>query len=370
MTSPARELPPHGGLLCYSLGGGLGHVQRGLAVLRRVRRRHPDLPVALLAPGRAAPWAAAEGVPLVSPPEGLPTAAETPGAPSRETLGAWVTATLDRWRPATLLIDVFPRGVLGELSLVPATSWPGRTLLLARAVRPSYYLAPALQRWLHGDRIGELLWCERPPPELRALSLPQREVAPVLVRRPDECLSRAAARARLGIGSPRERLVLALGSGSATSQQALARLLERVAEGLRVRLDVPVRVHLASAELRAEARGALQVGPLLPAMEVLRGADVVVAAGGYHAAHETAALEVPAVFLPQRRRYDDQHARVKERRCARTPVALAVALEHVLGPAPSTELASPPPLGPVSERPDGAAQVAAALGYGPGARRA
>jgi hypothetical protein len=41
-----------------------------------------------------------------------------------------------------------------------------------------------------------------------------------------------------------------------------------------------------------------------------------IGAGGYNLVHETTALQVPAVFWPRPRKYDDQFRRVAARPCA------------------------------------------------------
>jgi len=256
-------------------------------------------------------------------------------------------------------VDVFPRGVLGELEEIPPALWPPPAVLTSRWVRPGFYLSPDVRGWLEGGRLSELLWCEEPAPALGALALPQRRVGAVLARRPDECLARARARELMGV-EPGERLVLALASGGPNRRRRLRTLLERIGDGLRQRLAVPVRLHIASPGAEARRTEHVAVCPLVPAMEVLRGADVVVAAGGYHVAHETAALKAPAVFIPQRRRYDDQHRRVQGRCCVSGPVELALALEGALGGA-AAGAALDPGRQRGAGRVDGASQVAARL---------
>jgi UDP:flavonoid glycosyltransferase YjiC (YdhE family) len=69
---------------------------------------------------------------------------------------------------------------------------------------------------------------------------------------------------------------------------------------------------------------------LFPFARWLPGADVVIAAGGYHSVHEIRASGVPAVFLPQSRRYDDQEARVRGESVARTPEELEARVREAL----------------------------------------
>jgi hypothetical protein len=290
-------------ILYYALGGGHGHVLRGLAVLSRLGAgpagrgaavpgaRGVGAPAAgatLLGPARLAHWAAALGVPYLTPPEPCPP--------------AWFSALSP---PDLLLVDVFPRGVVGELTplLGRAPAW-----LVSRWVEPAYYLDPGVRAAIESC-YERLVWTEAPPAPLRALDVPQVEVGPVLVH--PGPLSRDEARRALDVPQGR-RLLLGLGSGDAERQAALCRLLGKVA----ARLGVALR--FVSAELPPSP----PVVPVFPAARVLPAADVVVAAGGYHAFHETRLAGVPTVFVPQRRRHDDQWHRVRGAAVAADPLEL------------------------------------------------
>jgi hypothetical protein len=306
----------------YALGGGSGHVVRGLAVLAALRRRHPYVAATLLAPGRAAPWARGEDIPFRCPPE---------ECRDRQRLGAWIGATLDRLEPELLLVDVFPRGVLGELAdILPRLAT--RPWLISRWVRPDYYLVPAVRRAVETCYAG-LIWCEEPPSGLDRLDLPCHRVGPVLIRRPASCLDPVAARAELAvpIGVP---LVLALASGDRQHQQDLVGTLAKVRRRLAGRGDPPSLVVLA-AGLEPRRGGGLTITCHFPAMEVLPAADVVVAAGGYNACWETRALGLPTVFIPQQRPYDDQFRRTRGDRVARSPEELELLLTNALAAAGS-----------------------------------
>lgn len=286
----------------YGFGGGHGHAVRGLAVLRRLRARLPHASLTLLAPARHRAWAEHEGVRLLSPPE--------PTDPDR--LRAWVTATLDATAPDLICVDVFPRGVLGELRLDGRRAW-----LVSRWVRPDYYLAPDVRAAIERDFTG-VAWGEAPPPELSALQVRQEIVPPMLVRSAQECANRTAARKRLGVDATAP-LVLALAPDDDERRHSLGVQLERWCA--------------------ARPRVVLRVldGTAFPAMEILRAADVVVGGGGYHAVHETRALGVRAIHIPEPRRYDDQFHRAA---WAESSVASPFALERALdaafaaGPAP------------------------------------
>jgi len=261
-------------VLYYALGGGHGHVLRGLAVLSRLGHG------TLLGPPAFAPWAAALGVGYVSPPD--------------EGARDWIAA---RPAPALLVVDVFPRGVVGELT--PLLERAPAAWLVARRVREDYYLHPPVRAAIE-SRYERVLWCEAPPPALAGLRVRATRLDPVLLRPP--ALDRTEARRRLGVADG-EPLILALGSGEAERQRLLCRLLGKIA----ARRGAALR--FVSSDL-APAPG---VVTLFPAAAFLEAADVVVSAAGYHAAHETALAGVPTVFVPQARAYDDQAWRARER---------------------------------------------------------
>jgi hypothetical protein len=73
---------------------------------------------------------------------------------------------------------------------------------------------------------------------------------------------------------------------------------------------------------------------LFPLARWLAAADVIVAAGGYHAVHEIRASGVSAVFIPQARPYDEQAARVRGELVADSPDALEARVREALGRPP------------------------------------
>jgi hypothetical protein len=299
-------------ILYYALGGGHGHVLRGLAILRALGRG------TLLLPPRLAEWAQALGVDYRLPP-----------SEDAHEVGAWLAALP---APALLLVDVFPRGAVGEIGslLERAPAW-----LITRGVRPAAYLQDRVRASIE-SRYERLLWVEEPSAALRALRLPQLDVGLVLLE--TERLERAAARAALGL-SDAGPLLLGLGSGTRLRQARLCRLLGKIAE----RLGAALR--FVSTELPPQ-------GPIVrcfPSARVLLAADVIVTAAGYHAFHETALAGVPTAFIPQRRALDDQWSRCAGRVLAHDPAALEEAVRRLLRLAP----------GPLQPYPAGASRVAA-----------
>ncbi len=139
-------------LLYYASGGGHGHVLRGLALLSRLGSG------LLVGPARLEPWATALGVRYASPPD----EGEVDPDRLRRLREAWL-GTLPR--PDLLVVDVFPRGIVGELAglVREVPRW-----LVTRWVPTAYYLHPPVREAL--ERFEFVLWTEPPPPALASAS--------------------------------------------------------------------------------------------------------------------------------------------------------------------------------------------------------
>jgi hypothetical protein len=230
---------------------------------------------------------------------------------------------------------------VGELVALPPDlpRW-----LVTRSVPPAYYDHPPVAEALR--RFELIVWAEPPPPELggakhlplpggcalaprgamRPGAPPSLVVPPVLLApRP---LSRAEARRELGVGS--RPLLLAVGTGETDRQADLHRLIVRL--GGRLGLET----RFVSTEMGAEPgqgtafrwKGdvpwrAESPMELFPLARWLEAADVVVF-------HEVLASGVPAVFIPQGRRYDDQAARVRGQAVATSPEELEILVARAL----------------------------------------
>jgi UDP:flavonoid glycosyltransferase YjiC (YdhE family) len=326
-------------VLYYALGGGHGHAVRGMAILRQLRRDSPAVRGTLIVPSRLRKWAEQEQVSALSPPS---------ECRDRERLSQWMSRTLSDLAPDRMLVDVFPSGLLGELTgCLDALARP--PWLVTRRVRPTYYLSPPIRTAL--ERCYErVIWCEEPTPELKSLRVPQIRVFPVLIRDRDECLSRADARYELRM-SQSDKIVLVLGTGEKSFQKDLLRLLVKIRSRLvERRIASSFILLLVSDELPCRFSRDVAVVRRFPALPLLAAANIVVAAGGYQSFHETQLLGVPAVFLPRHRVYDDQHSRVRRAAVANSPQALE---KHI-----RCMLRSNDELAPRKNAANGAAQIA------------
>jgi len=304
-------------ILYYALGGGCGHAMRGLAVLRSALVKRPESQAALIAPSRFAAWARKEGVSIVCPPE--------KASQSRQALGGWVRRVFSDMSPDLTLVDVFPRGIFGELApdLPKRPAW-----LVSRWIRPAYYLNPDVRRAIESCFNG-ILWCESSPTELSQLEIRQEMVGPALIRSREECLSREKARRLLGV-DPDDRLVVVLGSGDMARQENFLRLMIKVCDKLKFNDYGRTKLLFVSRCLAERESQTVRVAALFPAVEYLPAADALTTAAGFNAFHEARMLKIPTVFTPQQRLYDDQFLRAEGCRVAGTPLELESALDELL----------------------------------------
>ncbi|MEB3197911.1 MAG: hypothetical protein VKP62_11980 [Candidatus Sericytochromatia bacterium] len=288
-------------LVWYALGGGLGHLQRALAVLRWLRPKlGADAPL-LLTSSAYAHLAMAEGLPCLRLPGAHEAQALPPGA-----VATAIRALLDALAPQCLVVDTFPDGLHGEL----AADW------LARV--PQRYL---LARPGGGDPASSPAW---PLYHQVFVPLPHspwpgaEPIGWVLTRRPGEALSSADARRRLGLSPVADRpLVMALHAGDPGEVVALFESLRAASARLTQPHDLRLATPLPLGGWLLDDR---LVHPW-PAAELFPAVDLLVSGGGYHTTAEAAAFGVRALQLAFRRSHDDQAARLAPEASEEEPLA-------------------------------------------------
>ncbi len=283
-------MPPR--IAWYALGGGLGHLNRALAVLRHLRPLVPDAGVLLLTSAAYPHLAMSAGVPVMR----VPGAAEAAQFP-KGAVGALVAAILERLAPLDLLVvDTFADGL--HLELTPAVlGLAARRALVWREGGVDPEGSPA---WPHYDAV-----IAPTPTSARADARP---VGWVLTRRPDEALTRADARRALGLPAAADRpLVLGMHAGEPGEVMGF---FEHVMAGA-ARLDRPHDLRLATPLPLPgpEWAGRPELVYPYPAAEVLPAADLLVCGAGYNSAAEAAAFGVRTLFRPFARSHDDQATR-------------------------------------------------------------
>ena len=271
---------PHGAVLYYALGGGLGHFTRAAAIARQFRRLRNE-PFLILT-NRA-----------LLPPEPV-DALQLEDRPTPPQLAELVKSLVEELCPAVFVTDAFPAGVLGELGEV-LPKLPARRIAVVRRLQPQWIVHWRLPELLrdHYDAAAlvEPGACFADWPE----SLRVVETAPTLIRDADELWTRARARQTLNCNDDTP-LIAVVGE---ERDEWLAQAKQIAPQGA-IRFISP-----ATPENKGFSH--------YPLIELLPGCDFVVGACGYNLCHETMALNVPALLPPQPRLYDDQWARAKWR---------------------------------------------------------
>jgi hypothetical protein len=261
--------PPANDIFIYAMGGGFGHLTRAVALTRAIAGAAR---VRILTNSPYAPRVAAA----------MPTVE--------------LVRNLDLDGSTHLVVDTFPRGILGELvDVLPR--FRGRKILVSRDLNPKYVAAYDLPAFI--ERFYNLVL--------------DPETSPWFVRSAHEILPRDQARAVLGLQSSAP-CVLVCPAGNPDEYVWYRDVAEALAGGCEVRL-------LAH----------------WPAMELYAAADVVVGGAGYHTVNECVACGVPLVARPWPRQYDRQELRARKAARVVRDVDQAVAAVHELAAMRSSE---------------------------------
>lgn len=308
MTRPPRVL------FATSNGTGLGHLNRAMAIGRRLGE---GAEVSMFTLSQAAPVVAAAGFDV--------SYLASYRRPGSGTDRAWnlrlrdVFAALVAERaPDVIVFDgVHPyRAVTDVLSRpgAPPSIWCRRPMW-----RAGSSVAP-LRRQGAFDVVlepGELAAeADRGPTTgLRSEAI---RVDPIVYLDRDELLDRERAAAELGLDPGRRTALVTLGQGGAVDA-AVARTLAALAR----REEIQVAALESSLAPGLEVPdGVVHLRSTFPMSRYLRAFDLAVSAAGYNGFHELIAFAVPTLFVPMARNTDDQFARA--RWAATAGVGLAV----------------------------------------------
>lgn len=282
-------------VVSYAINGrGLGHLTRQLAILRWIRRICGVLGVRLeawvLTSSEGDTLARREGFcALKIPSKAMMRDAGIEPTRALAVARTWVLQTIAGLQPDLLLVDTFPGGSSGEL--LPVLELVRERVLVARAVRETI---------ADDDAYRTLL------PLYQRTIVPAEGGDAILLREAHELLSRAQARAALGIPGEKRAVYVSFGGGGDVSAAGtLPRLVDLLrADGAHV--VVGAGPLYQGPERRGEGVTWLDryVG-----IELFPGLDAAVAAAGYNTFSELMFCGVPTVFLPQPRLADDQEAR-------------------------------------------------------------
>jgi UDP:flavonoid glycosyltransferase YjiC (YdhE family) len=306
----AQACPDRFGYLFFCVnGGGLGHLNRSLAIARRIARLQPDAEICFLTSSRMLQVIAREGyVPYHVPP--LATYGGRMKAKNWDgLLYTQLQQIVEHHQPTTFIYDgiaLYP-GLLRALK----TFRFKRTTMILRLRYTGSQLEEFAQGFrlfdqiIHPDEAGEP---EAGVPSPIAGLQPHR-VAPILYFDRSELLSRAEARQRLLLPTDRPVVYLQLGAGNMDDAvtwtgHALA-LLSRFPEVEVVLAQSPI----ANRELIPPS--GVHLIQQYPNARYFHAFDLAISAAGYNTVHELLFYGVPAILIPMARLTDDQEARAR-----------------------------------------------------------
>lgn len=289
-------------LLVSSNGAGMGHLTRLLAYARRLPEGVRPYVLSL---SQAVPLVGQRGLAW----EYLPSQGATGLRPAswRRLFAERVGEVLARVRPRVLVFD-------------GTHPYAGLDVALAEhpEVRSVWSRRGLWRPGLNVDQLAKSAWFDLilEPGDLAAAAdhgataraADAVRVRPVTLLDPDECSSRTAARAALGLPDDGPLALVSLGAGNVNDVDdevggASAALREH---GVGVCVTTP-----AIAE-RAYAGSEVHLVRHFPLSQHFAAFDYVVSAAGYNSFHETLRLGVPALFVPNRQTsLDDQVARAR-----------------------------------------------------------
>ncbi|MFO1372678.1 MAG: hypothetical protein U1F42_09895 [Candidatus Competibacteraceae bacterium] len=322
----------------YAPGGGLGHATRALAILRHLRPCVPEAEIVLALTTPYIQGAILQGLTVLR----LPSAFEWQAAGGAEQAAALVRALFTALGPFDLLVvDTFADGLQGELT-PEVLELARRRVLIYRIGGVDPETSPA---WPLYHRILAP-YPETPHPAAEAVGI-------VLIRQPEEALSRTDARRRLGLDPEApEPVILGLHAGDPGEVSSFFELIRAACETL----PSPWWLRLLTPLPTTENYGA-EHAHLYPAAEVLPAADLVLTGAGYNSHAELSAFGLRGLYCPFMRSHDSQWTRLlpEQPRFELTlePAALTALMQNALRQPP------PPPLPP--EWCDGARRAAACL---------
>lgn len=282
--------------LIYAAGGGYGHLTRSLSLARTAVKTDENRIVSILANDEAI-----KSLSIVETSERI-RLLPIDTTRSNDEIRFYVRSTLESLSLEALIVDTFPRGVLGELDDILSEINCAK-ILVNRDTVPEYINSADV---LHAVGLYDhiLLPGESAPLEDRSNAT---RTEPWLIQDNDELHSIEEARRCLNVRDDSLPTCLVVLSGKPHERQAFSELSLRLNQELQG--IASVRVSGESPEALENELSSIQI-KYWPLMKVLPAVDFLIGAGGYNTVREADATGTPLLAIPQKRMYDQQSKRL------------------------------------------------------------
>jgi hypothetical protein len=196
-----------------------------------------------------------------------------------------------------LIVDTFPRGILGELQrFFSSREIDYKRVFVHRDISPDYVSKYELRDYVSKNYELVINPGEAERPVLNDLA---KSTSPWLIRDENEIRMIDAVKPGARRNHEKQRIVVSM-SGKEGQE-----IFSRIAKSIRLEFPEIELCCLAPAELSDKDLEETRLD-YWPGMDVLSSADLVIGAAGYNTINECAALNVPLIACPLKRKYDRQ----------------------------------------------------------------
>jgi len=286
------------GWLFYAMGGGWGHLNRALSLARIVAREKPVTVITnckqfeIISQARRFKDLVRNIEIVLS------------GSTTEDTVRS-VSKAFETDTYSTIIVDTFPRGLIGELAEILPQAKHARKILIARDISPEYVRKYCLIDFVEGNFDLVINPGEGKDSSFSSLAM---RTDPWLIEDDHEIPERHSIRENMRIVDSTNPVVLVCASGK--DVDLFAQIAVDISRSIS---DVSVRLLTPNCPQDFPENWWISHWP---GIECISACDLVIAAAGYNIINECAALAVPLIALPQKRLYDRQELRTAS--CFRT----------------------------------------------------
>ncbi|WP_375563195.1 glycosyltransferase [Bernardetia sp. OM2101] len=309
-------------VLFYTVNGlGLGHLTRCLAIARQLKKQDSSLIPLFFTSSEGSNLLYQEGFAYYKVPS--KTIARETKLLKRNLAISYseiLTSIVNTYRPVGLVVDTFPLGSMNDLLSVLGLPLKWKKFFIHREQMNmdknkvemqnfyDYIIAPhskgSTKIPVPISKKEDLFWSNE-----------------ILIREKSELQSREEIRKNLGVKEDENLLLINLGGGGDTTTTENYRQIfdlilnsSSLLRQKKIRLFVPNPPLSSTNELK-EIFSKLPASTIsfshFPLMELMPALDFAISATGYNTFHELLACQIPTIFIPKARGYDDQYGRAK-----------------------------------------------------------